>query len=32
MAEYSRLDVLNMVVADGFVPIFYHREITNVGN
>ena len=27
MAHYSRLDVLNTVVADGFIPIFYQRDV-----
>jgi len=27
MAKYSRLDVLNAVVADGFIPIFYQRDV-----
>ncbi len=27
MAKYSRLDVWNAVVADGFIPIFYQRDV-----
>ena len=27
MAKYSRLDVWNAVVTDGFVPIFYQRDL-----
>jgi 2-dehydro-3-deoxyphosphogluconate aldolase / (4S)-4-hydroxy-2-oxoglutarate aldolase len=27
MANYSRLDVLNYVVASGLVPVFYHADI-----
>ena len=27
MAKYSRLDVWNAVVTDGFIPIFYQRDV-----